>query len=157
LVIGDVAGHGLKAASVMGQLRTAVRAYALEGQPAEEVVEHAGKLLLRTAPEDLATLVYAELDPGDRLIHIVSAGHPPPLIITPTDARYLEPPVSPPIGMVGGRAYQRLTVQLEPGATLVLYTDGLIDHRALPIDDGMRMLLDAAHSAQGLPAEAVIR
>ena len=77
LVIGDVAGHGLEAASVMGQLRMAVRAYALEGHRPADIVAHADAVLRIVAPQELATIVYAEVDPASGRVGLVSAGHPP--------------------------------------------------------------------------------
>ena len=81
LVIGDVAGHGLEAASVMGQLRMAVRAYALEGHRPSDVVAHADSVLRVVAPDEIATMAYAEVDPASGAIRFVGAGHPPPIAI----------------------------------------------------------------------------
>ncbi len=94
LVIGDVAGHGLEAASVMGQLRMAVRAFALEGHRPIDIVARADSVLRSIASEEFATMLYAELDVGTRDARIVRAGHPPPLIVTSRGARYLDlPPI----------------------------------------------------------------
>jgi PAS domain S-box-containing protein len=157
LVIGDVAGHGLEAASVMGQLRMAVRAYALEGHRPADIVAHADAVLRIVAPQELATIVYAEVDPASGRVGLVSAGHPPPIVIGADGARYLEPPRQPPIGVTRTSTYGELVVELDPGTTIVLYTDGLIDRRDIALDEGMEQLLTAAGSDRGRPVEAVCR
>ena len=157
LVIGDVAGHGLEAASVMGQLRMAVRAYALEGHRPADIVAHADAVLRIVAPQELATIVYAEVDPASGRVGLVSAGHPPPIVIGADGARYLEPPRQPPIGVARTSTYGELVVELDPGTTIVLYTDGLIDRRDIALDEGMEQLLTAAGSDRGRPVEAVCR
>ena len=157
LVIGDVAGHGLEAASVMGQLRMAVRAYALEGHRPADIVAHADAVLRIVAPQELATIVYAEVDPASGRVGLVSAGHPPPIVIGAEGARYLEPPRQPPIGVARTSTYGELVVDLDPGTTIVLYTDGLIDRRDIALDEGMEQLLTAAGSDRGRPVEAVCR
>jgi PAS domain S-box-containing protein len=157
LVIGDVAGHGLEAASVMGQLRMAVRAYALEGHRPADIVAHADAVLRIVAPQELATIVYAEVDPASGRVGLVSAGHPPPIVIGADGARYLEPPRQPPIGVARTSTYGELVVELDPSTTIVLYTDGLIDRRDIALDEGMEQLLTAAGSDRGRPVEAVCR
>jgi PAS domain S-box-containing protein len=157
LVIGDVAGHGLEAASVMGQLRMAVRAYALEGHRPADIVAHADAVLRIVAPQELATIVYAEVDPASGRVGLVSAGHPPPIVIGADGARYLEPPRQPPIGVARTSTYGELVVELDPGTTIVLYTDGLIDRRDIALDEGMEQLLTAAGSDRGRPVETVCR
>jgi len=81
LVIGDVAGHGLEAASVMGQLRMAVRAYALEGHHPADIVAHADAVLRVVAPDEIATMTYAEVHPASGAMRFVAAGHPPPIAL----------------------------------------------------------------------------
>ena len=115
LVIGDVAGHGLEAASVMGQLRMAVRAYALEGHRPADVVAHADSVLRVVAPDEIATMVYAEVDPASGAVRFVSAGHPPPIAIGAEGARYLELPKQPPIGVAASWAYEEVVVDIDPG------------------------------------------
>jgi PAS domain S-box-containing protein len=157
LVIGDVAGHGLEAASVMGQLRMAVRAYALEGHRPADVVAHADVVLRAVAPEELATMAYAEIDPESGRVDLVTAGHPPPVAIDARGARYLEPPAQPPIGLARRWTYREVVAEVDPGAKLVLYTDGLIDRRDIGLDEGMERLLAAAEEARGRPVEIVCR
>jgi anti-sigma regulatory factor (Ser/Thr protein kinase) len=157
LVIGDVAGHGLEAASVMGQLRMAVRAYALEGHRPSDVVAHADSVLRVVAPDEIATMAYAEVDPASGAVRFVSAGHPPPIAIGPKGATYLELPKQPPIGVAASWAYEELVVDVDPGAKIILYTDGLIDRRDIPLEEGLERLLAAASRGPGRPVEAVCR
>lgn len=150
LVIGDVAGHGLEAASVMGQLRMAVRAFALEGHGPADIVAKADSLLRAAAPDELATMLYAEVDPESGDAVMVSAGHPPPLIVSARGTRYLEPAVGPPIGIMGSGHYAERTAHLEPAEILLLYTDGLTDHRDVPLEDAAdRLLLEARPDEEG--------
>jgi PAS domain S-box-containing protein len=157
LVIGDVAGHGLEAASVMGQLRMAVRAYALEGHRPADVVAHADSVLRMVAPDEIATMAYAEVDPATGATRFVGAGHPPPIAIDPAGARYLELPKQPPIGVAASWVYEEAVVVVEPGGMLVLYTDGLIDRRDIALEEGLEALLAAAGSDRGRSVEALCR
>jgi PAS domain S-box-containing protein len=157
LVIGDVAGHGLAAASVMGQLRMAVRAYALEGGSPEEVVGRTDDLLRSLAPDELATMLYAEVEADGRTAVFVNAGHPPPLIVTVDGARYLDLTPAPPLGMSERWMYTTQQVPLDPESTIVLYTDGLIDRRGVPIEDGMQRLLEAARAGRLDPPDRLVR
>lgn len=144
LVIGDVAGHGLEAASIMGQLRMAVRAYALEGHRPTDVVAHAHTVLRAVEPDELATMLYVELDPDSGTAAMVCAGHPRPLVVSAGGARYLEPAIGAPIGIMGTGRYSEQTFRLTPGDVLLLYTDGLVDHRGVPLDDAAERLLQEA-------------
>jgi PAS domain S-box-containing protein len=141
LVIGDVTGHGLEAATVMGQLRLALRAYALEGHPPEVVVSHIDALLQRVYPDWMATLLYVDADPAQAVFRIVGAGHPPPLVIGPSGkVSFVDVPANRPMGFDASTAYATEIRPIEPGSTLVLYTDGLIDRPDLPIRDGLDRL-----------------
>ena len=157
LVIGDVAGHGLEAASVMGQLRMAVRAYALEGHQPADIVEHADAVLRVVASDEIATMTYAEVHPASGAVRIVGAGHPPPIAIDADGARYLDLPKQPPIGVAAGWAYEEVVVDIAPGAKVVLYTDGLIDRRDIALEEGLEQLLAAADRDPGRPVETVCR
>ena len=145
LVIGDVAGHGLEAASLMGQLRLAVRAYALEGHPPGLIAERTDALLHDVAEDEMATLLLVVLDIETRVATTVGAGHPPPIAISSAGARLLPVESAPPLGL-GRGSYPESTVTLDPDTTLLLYTDGLIDRPGLPIDEGIERLLAAAEA-----------
>src|SRR4029077_2935811 len=143
LVIGDVSGHGLEAASVMGQLRSAVRAYALEGHGPEHILSHADRLLRTIAPDELATMLYSEIDTDRGTMRVVTAGHPPPIIGNAGQARYLELPPGPPIGVPWRRGSDPVGTTIEPGTLVLMYTDGLVERRGLPLDMGLDRLRSA--------------
>jgi len=145
LALGDVVGRGERAAALMGQLRNAVRAYAFEGRSPAEVIDHVNGLLLEAGSEHMATMVYGVLDTETGEFRFVNAGHPPPLLITATGhARFLESRNGPPVGSLPTARYLEHSAVVEPGTTLLLYTDGLVEDRATPLEDGLRRLREAA-------------
>lgn len=136
MVMGDVAGHGLNAAVIMGRLRSALRAYALEHDDPAEVLLRLDRKITHFEAEAMATVLYAVAEaPYDRFL-ISSAGHPAPLWVAPGEAaRQLDVPPDPPVG-VGVRAQRRSTaVELPRGASLCLFTDGLVERRPRAEDD----------------------
>ncbi|MER6702862.1 ATP-binding SpoIIE family protein phosphatase [Streptomyces fumanus] len=140
LVVGDAMGKGVRAAAVMGQIRTACRAYAQLGLAPAEVLEQLSVLLDDIAPGSIATCVYAVLDTRRDRLRLAVAGHLPPVRRDPGgSARFLDERVGPPLG-VGRRPYQEQDVALPPGSRLLLYTDGLVERRGRPIDEGLRLL-----------------
>ncbi|MCQ0025367.1 SpoIIE family protein phosphatase [Streptomyces somaliensis DSM 40738] len=135
LVVGDVAGHGLRAAATMGRLRTAVRTLAALDLPPEEVLAHLDELVGRPSddpaeehdPATATTCLYAVYDPVTRRCTVARAGHPPPAVAPPGGAaRLLDLPAGPPLGLGGLQPYESTTVDLAPGSLLALYTDGLL-------------------------------
>jgi anti-sigma regulatory factor (Ser/Thr protein kinase) len=145
--IGDVAGHGLGAAVTMGQLRNAIRAYAVQDPSPEAVLDRLTALLTRLRTPSFATLFVGHLDPGTGTLTWCSAGHPPPVHDEPgRPVSWLAGAVGPPLGVAGGTPVANRTV-LRPGARLLLYTDGLIEERGRDIDAGLRRLLTRAVSA----------
>ena len=141
LVMGDVAGKGLAGASMVGRLRSALRAYALEGHDAGRVVERLNRLLWTEAEESqMATMLYVIIDPAASVVRWVNAGHPPPLVIAGGEARFLEREASVPLGVLPFPTYEEVLEPLEPGSTLLLYTDGLIERPGEHIDDGLAQL-----------------
>jgi anti-anti-sigma factor len=151
LTIGDVVGRGLGAAGAMGQLRSALRAYALQESSPALVVERLSELVdeLGGPLPQMATLVYAVLDPETGTLRFASAGHPPALLIGGDgEASFLEEGRSPPLGVPGARV-REAEVVLEPGSTLLLYTDGLVETRGESIEAGMEALRRAAAGPPG--------
>jgi PAS domain S-box-containing protein len=141
LVMGDVAGKGLAGASMVGRLRSALRAYALEGHDAGRVVERLNRLLWTEAEENqMATMLYLIVDPAESVVRWVNAGHPPPLVIARGEVRFLEGEASVPLGVLPFPTYGEATAALEPGSSLLLYTDGLIERPGEHIDDGLAEL-----------------
>ncbi|WP_031084439.1 ATP-binding SpoIIE family protein phosphatase [Streptomyces sp. NRRL WC-3549] len=151
LVIGDVMGRGVRAAAVMGQLRTAVRAYARLDLPPHEVLQLLDVLAAEIDASQIATCVYAVHDPDEgHLVH-ASAGHLP-ILVRDEDGtvRRAEEPPGPPLG-TGGWSHTSGTIALPPGSTAVLYTDGLVERRGEDIDEGLTALERALSGADGTP------
>ena len=141
LVIGDVVGRGVEAGALMAQVRTALRAYALEGHTPAEVVDLLNRMFATVRPIRLTTLAYIVLDPeADRLL-IVSAGHLPPIVIGPDGAaRLLDVEGDPPVGAFKAAVFREQEIRLEPGSRVVLVTDGAAEVRGEPIDAGLERL-----------------
>ncbi|MGI5404630.1 SpoIIE family protein phosphatase [Streptomyces sp. CA-135486] len=143
LVIGDVMGHGIHAAAVMGQLRTAVRTLARLDIPPAQMLRSLDVVVADLGENEMATCVYAVHDPAAGGCLIARAGHPPPAV---ADARgtiaFLDGPSGTPLG-AGGQDFQTEQVPLPPGSLLVLYTDGLVEARDRDIDHGMQQLAQA--------------
>ncbi|MEV0962593.1 MULTISPECIES: ATP-binding SpoIIE family protein phosphatase [unclassified Streptomyces] len=151
LVIGDVMGRGVRAAAVMGQLRTAVRAYARLDLPPHEVLQLLDGLASEIDPSQIATCVYAVHDPNEGRLVYASAGHLPVLVRDADGTVHrAEEPTGPPLG-TGGWLHSSGTIPLQPGSTAVLYTDGLVERRGEDIDEGVAALERALAGATGSP------
>ena len=150
VVVGDVVGHGLRAATVMGQLRNAFRAYALvETSPAQTLVR-LNRLLAKDGRDLMATALCLAIDRDTGEVSFSSAGHPPPLVISNGgEVRYLEEGGSVPLGTADPVAFRDATARLESGATLVLYTDGLVERRDTSLDDRLAQLATVASVSDG--------
>ena len=151
LVIGDVMGRGVRAAAVMGQLRTAVRAYARLDLPPHEVLQLLDGLVAEIDAGQIATCAYAVHDPNEGRLVYASAGHLPILVRAEDGSvRRAADPTGPPLG-TGGWIHTSGTIPLPPGSTAVLYTDGLVERRGEDIDDGVASLERALSGATGSP------
>ncbi|MEU5718657.1 SpoIIE family protein phosphatase [Streptomyces sp. NPDC020403] len=151
LVIGDVMGRGVRAAAVMGQLRTAVRAYARLDLPPHEVLQLLDVLAAEIDASQIATCVYAVHDPNEGHLVYASAGHLPILVCHEDGTVHrAEDPTGPPLG-TGGWVHTSGTIGLPPGSTAVLYTDGLVERRSEDIDEGVASLARALSGANGSP------
>ena len=142
LVVGDVAGSGLGAAVIMGRIRSALRAYALEFPGPADVLGKLDRKMQYFEQDDvMATVSYAVLDPDSGQLHISSAGHVPPVLAAPGQhGTVAEIAVDPPIGVTDVPRRQVTTLALMPGTVLCLFTDGLVERRDMPIDDGITRL-----------------
>jgi phosphoserine phosphatase RsbU/P len=141
IVIGDVAGAGLPAAVIMGRMRSALRAYALETADPAEVLARLDAKMQHFEPGALATVLYAVFDPGLDRIHICSAGHYPPVVASPgRPAELADVPPGLLIGAVPGARRRVATMGIDRGTLLCFYTDGLIERRGRLIDDGLARL-----------------
>jgi GAF domain-containing protein/anti-sigma regulatory factor (Ser/Thr protein kinase) len=150
IAIGDVVSRGLRAAAVMGQMRIALRAYALDGDGPGPVLDKLDRLVRGLGEREMATVAYGVLDPADGTLEIAVAGHLPPLVVPPSgEGRLLECVSSRPIGVVAARRYESSTFQIERGETLVLYTDGLVERRGTAIEAGLRDLASSVASLAG--------
>ncbi|MET7689502.1 SpoIIE family protein phosphatase [Streptomyces sp. NPDC005483] len=152
LVIGDVQGHGVQAAATMGQLRSAVRAFALGDRPPDEVLSSTNHLLIDLDPGLFASCCYIRLDPATGRARAARAGHPPPLLRSPDGrTRVLDLPGGVVLGVAPRAGYPVTELQMEPGAILALYTDGLVERPGSDIDEGITALRVALAKA-GAPA-----
>ncbi|WP_079406628.1 SpoIIE family protein phosphatase [Streptomyces sp. 3211] len=143
LVIGDVMGHGVHAAAVMGQLRTAVRTLARHDVPPAQLLRSLDAVVADLGEDEMATCVYAVHDAASGVCVIARAGHPPPAVVTPDGSiTFLDGPPGTPLG-AGGQDFRTEEVRLPPGSLLVLYTDGLIEARDRDLDEGMAQLAGA--------------
>ncbi|MEU2618937.1 SpoIIE family protein phosphatase [Streptomyces sp. NPDC007157] len=151
LVIGDVMGRGVRAAAVMGQLRTAVRAYARLDLPPHEVLQLLDGLATEIDANQIATCAYAIHDPNEGRLVYASAGHLP-ILVRDENGSVLrtDEPTGPPLG-TGGWIHTSGSVPLGPGSTAVLYTDGLVERRNEDLDEGIAALERALAGATGTP------
>ncbi|MDQ0772517.1 PAS domain-containing protein/anti-sigma regulatory factor (Ser/Thr protein kinase) [Streptomyces aurantiacus] len=161
LVIGDVQGHNAQAATLMGQMRTALRAYAVEGHPPDVVVSRANRLLMGMETGLFATCCYVDVDMAEGTAWCVRAGHLPPVLRRPdgtTDILVTEG--GPPLGVITQADFPMSPLPLQPGTVVALTTDGLVESAELDLEDGLRRLagqLAAADPAHlGLVADALL-
>ncbi|MFE3038084.1 SpoIIE family protein phosphatase [Streptomyces canus] len=161
LVVGDVMGHGLNSAAMMGQLRTAVQTMAALDLPPAQLLRNLDDLAQRLGDTYLATCLYAVYDPIASELHLANAGHIPPVIVRAADGRseLLDLPTGAPIG-VGGVPFEAVRVRVAPGDRLLMCTDGLVEVRGEDIGVGMATLTEsAAHPAASMDdaCDAIIR
>ncbi|MCD9874524.1 SpoIIE family protein phosphatase [Streptomyces guryensis] len=161
LVIGDVQGHNASAATLMGQMRTALRAYAVEGHPPDVVVSHANRLLTDMETDLFATCCYVDVDMEEGSAWYVRAGHLPPVLRHPDGSTEVpESDGGPPLGVVAQADFPMSALRLQPGTVVALTTDGLVESAEADIDDGMERLaqeLSASDPAHlGLVADALL-
>jgi serine phosphatase RsbU (regulator of sigma subunit) len=153
VVTGDVAGSGLPAAVIMGRMRSALRAYALEARDPGEVLDRLDRKMHHFEPGALATVMYAVFDPSLDRVHVASAGHPPPVIAVPGQAGVLADITGGlMIGVDAGTRRRTTTIKIAPGTVLCFYTDGLVERREFPIDEGLARL---CHAVLAEPPDAV--
>ncbi|MER7143773.1 SpoIIE family protein phosphatase [Streptomyces xanthochromogenes] len=150
VAIGDVQGHDTHAAAVMGQLRIVLRAYAAEGHAPATVTARASVFLHELDTDRFATCTYAEADLSTGVVQIVRAGHVDPLLrLADGSCRRLPVEGGLPLGLsaeFGRLEYPVSTIELDPGQTLLLYTDGLVERPGADLDDGMQWLASLVRS-----------
>ncbi|MFH9657283.1 SpoIIE family protein phosphatase [Streptomyces sp. NPDC017248] len=148
LVIGDVQGHNASAAALMGQMRTALRAYAAEGHAPDVVVSRANRLLLDMETDLFATCGYVDVDMEEGTAWCVRAGHPQPVLRHPDGrAEILRTEGGPPLGVLAEAEFPMTPLRLRPGTVLALTTDGLVESPGSDLDTGMDRLARALAAA----------
>ncbi|UGQ15304.1 SpoIIE family protein phosphatase [Yinghuangia sp. ASG 101] len=155
-VIGDVQGHNVAAAALMGQVRTAIHAHTAAGTPPDEVLARTNRLLIDLDTNLFASCLYARLDLARNRICFANAGHPPPLLWVPGSyARVLDVRPGLLLGVDAEAAYPLTEVDLPPGAVLVFYTDGLVEAPRTDIDRAIGAVAEALERTPGPDLEDV--
>lgn len=147
LAVGDVSGHGVQAAAVMGQVRNSLRAYLIEGHGPALALTKLDALVERADHDLLATAIVAIYSPDTGSLVWANAGHPPLVLHTPSGTRQLEGPVGAPIGVRGPDPHVDQRLSLEVGDFVVGYTDGLVERRREDLSVGLHRLTRAVHLA----------
>jgi anti-sigma regulatory factor (Ser/Thr protein kinase) len=157
--MGDVMGHGLASAAIMGQLRTAVRMLAAQDLRPDQLLRRLDDLSRRFGEDYIATCLYLVYDPVARRCRLANAGHVPPVLVSPGGrSAVVEVPSGVPIG-VGGGAFETIEFPVEDGSRLVLCTDGLVERRDRDLDEGLAALcaqLDKASPSLDAACDAVL-
>jgi serine phosphatase RsbU (regulator of sigma subunit) len=156
LVIGDVVGHGVQSAAVMGQLRNTVRAYAVEDPSPAAVMTRLNRMMCRLQPGEYATAIVAVWDEERGTLLRCNAGHPPVLRCRPGEFEFLAPPPGGRLlGVSPDWVYQERPKVLRPGTTMLFYTDGLVERRGQELHDGMRAFKAFVEGLEDLSPQAI--
>jgi serine phosphatase RsbU (regulator of sigma subunit)/anti-sigma regulatory factor (Ser/Thr protein kinase) len=154
LAMGDVVGRGVRAAALMGKLRTSLEAYAFDGRSPEQVVERLHSLMERQHRTEMATLLYVVIEPDRASAELACAGHMPLLIRGANgEARFPAGEVSPPLGALPFVRFQASRVKLEPGSALLLFTDGLVEVRGTSIELRLEELRRTVETGPSAPED----
>ncbi|MGH8989001.1 MAG: PP2C family protein-serine/threonine phosphatase [Acidimicrobiales bacterium] len=156
LVVGDVAGHGVKEAAVMAQLRNAIRAFAVEGTTPARILSRVNRTLCTLDPEATASAVVALWDPSSGYLVRANAGHPPVLRCRQGEFEFLaQPSRHVLLGAIPTASYRNIPKLLRPGTTLLFFTDGLVERRDASLDETMGDLLAFVNTLDDLAPKAV--
>ena len=147
VVIGDVVGHGISAAALMGRLRTALHSYAIEGHGPGRTLELVDRFVQSLDESAMATAAYAVFDTYTSVLHYATAGHLPPVVVSRSETRVLDVTPAPPLGAFPYGRCPEHELSLEGGEILVLYTDGLVERRGIPLSTGIEALAAAVRGA----------
>jgi anti-sigma regulatory factor (Ser/Thr protein kinase)/putative methionine-R-sulfoxide reductase with GAF domain len=156
VAIGDVVGHGIRAAALMGQLRTALRSYAIEGGGPGRTLERVDRFVHSIGDSAMATAAYGELDSATGRLRYATAGHLPPIIVREGQARVFEVPPAPPLGATLYARAPEHELVLERDEMIVLYTDGLVERPRVPLNEGIDRLMRIVETAESVE-EACVR
>jgi serine phosphatase RsbU (regulator of sigma subunit) len=148
-VVGDVSGHGLKAATTMASLHHAIRAYAAQGDPPTAILTKLSGLLHVSTGGQFATVLCGAVDVDRRLVTLANAGHLPPLLVTSAGTDYVATDVGTPIGVATNDQYGQVTFPVPRHATLIAFTDGLVERRGESLDVGLQRLRAASTGDDG--------
>lgn len=157
LVVGDVSGRGLKAATMMVSLRFAIHAYAVQGDSPAGILAKLSDLVNVNTDHQMATVLFALVDVETRTVSVTSAGHLPPLLIGNGASQFVEGDVGPPVGVDRNASYSSTTVSAPAGATLLAFTDGLVERRGENIDVGLERLRDQASTNHATLEQLITR
>jgi serine phosphatase RsbU (regulator of sigma subunit) len=146
IAVGDVSGRGVRAASTMAALRFAIHAFATEGDPPATILSKLSRMLSITETGQLATVLVAMANLDTREVAVASAGHLPPLLVANAHGEYINGNVGVPIGVEQDATYPTTTVSVSKGATLLAYTDGLVERKHESLDQGLARLRKVATS-----------
>jgi serine phosphatase RsbU (regulator of sigma subunit) len=149
IVVGDVSGRGLEAATMMAALRYSARAYAVDGHSPATILTKLSGLASVARDGHFATVLCGLLDVGTGRVTVANAGHPAPLLTTPTGAEFIETIIGVPVGVGRGTSYSEVEFAFPRGSTLLLYTDGAVERRGERLDVGLQRLLDASSGVDG--------
>jgi anti-sigma regulatory factor (Ser/Thr protein kinase)/putative methionine-R-sulfoxide reductase with GAF domain len=147
VAIGDVVGHGIRAAALMGQLRTALHAYAIEGHSPARTLELVDRFVQAMPGYAMATAAYAVIDPSDGSVRVASAGHLPPIVVGDGRARAVSVPPAAPLGAFPYGMCEDHEFSLAGGESLVFYTDGLVERPGEPLGESIEALITAVSDA----------
>jgi serine phosphatase RsbU (regulator of sigma subunit) len=154
-VVGDVSGKGVDAVAAMARARFTLRAYLLDGSTPSEALEKCSHQFDIAVDDHIITALVGVGRWRTGEIDVANAGHPLPLLVAADGTRHLSVPVGPPLG-VGPSSYESATITMPPGATLIAYTDGLVERRGEDIDVGMQRLADTAHQQRSASVEDLL-
>jgi serine phosphatase RsbU (regulator of sigma subunit) len=157
VVVGDVSGRGLAAASSMAAVRHTVRTLAAQGLEAHDILEKANRFMEPQREGQFATVICGVADRSTRTVTFASAGHPRPIMVHEGTATWVDVPVGPPLGAAPSPTYQATPSGLPRGAMLLLVTDGLFERRGETIDAGLERLRRTAAEVDGTPEEVIDR
>jgi anti-sigma regulatory factor (Ser/Thr protein kinase)/putative methionine-R-sulfoxide reductase with GAF domain len=156
VAIGDVVGHGVRAAALMGQLRTALHAYAVEGHGPGRTLELVDRFAQSMSDNVMATAAYGVMDPETGAVRFASAGHLPPIVIGGGGARVIHLPPAVPLGAFAYGTCPEHDLMLAPGETMVLYTDGLVERPGIPLNQSIGELANALSEAKSAESACLL-
>jgi serine phosphatase RsbU (regulator of sigma subunit) len=154
-IVGDVMGRGVQAAAAMAQIRSTIRAYALDDPDPISVFRRVDHFFESLEPAQLVTVLYVLVDPDADAVHIANAGHLDPLLVGPEGSRSIATDVGLPFGVTLDDR-RMSTVELPPGSALVAVTDGLVERRGEDIDDGIARVQAATQHTRGWTARRLL-